>query len=202
MVASYLLRLSEGEYCELLESCRMKRVITLGGLHGTGKSSVADGVAELLGLRRVSAGQIFRQLAEERNMSLEEFSEFAEGNEEIDNLLDNTLRFESKKGNVILDGQLAAWMAGENADLHIFLTAPLEVRVRRIAKRDGTNFNYALEETITREKSEQFRYRSYYDIDVTDLSIYDLIINTEHYSLDEVISIVKLAVEILFETEE
>ncbi|TXT53715.1 MAG: Cytidylate kinase [Candidatus Thorarchaeota archaeon] len=176
----------------------MKRVITLSGLHGTGKSSVADGIAEIFGLRRVSAGQIFRQMAEERNMSLEEFSQFAEGNEAIDRLLDDTLRSESQKGNAILDGQLAAWMAGENADLHIFLTAPLKVRVQRIADRDNTDYNFALQETRAREQSEQERYMQYYNIDVTDLSIYDLIINTEKYTLEEVISLVQHAIEIVF----
>jgi cytidylate kinase len=176
----------------------MRSVITLGGLHGTGKSSVADRLANEFNLRRVSAGMIFRELARERGLSLEEFSKVAEGNEEIDRLLDSTLTKEAEKGNVILDGQLAAWMAKEHSDFNILLTAPLEVRVQRIADRDGTSFDFAQQETTAREESERNRYLRYYDIDIRDLSVYDLILNTAKYDLDGVCAVLKAALEILF----
>ena len=63
-----------------LEINAMKRVITVGGLHGTGKSSVADAIAKKFNLIRMSAGVVFRQLAKERDLTLEEFSRVAEGN--------------------------------------------------------------------------------------------------------------------------
>ena len=179
----------------------MKSVITLGGLHGTGKSSVADKLAKEFNLRRVSAGMIFRQLAKERGMSLEEFSKVAEGSEEIDRLLDSTLTTEAEKGNVVLDGQLAAWMAGDNSDFNILLTAPLDVRVQRIADRDGTSFDFAKQETVTREESERNRYLRYYDIDIKDLSVYDLILNTAKYDLEGVVAVLKAAIEVLFRQE-
>ena len=173
----------------------MKRVITLGGLHGTGKSSVADRIAKKFGLRRVSAGMIFRKLAKERGYTLEEYNEVAEVDPEIDRLMDNTLRDEAQKGNVVLDGQLAAWMAGENADYRILLTAPLEVRVRRIAERDEISFEEAKQETMAREASEKERYFSFYGIDTADLSVYDLIINTDKYDLDGVVKVVTVAID-------
>ena len=176
----------------------MKSVITLGGLHGTGKSSVADWLAKELGLRRVSAGIIFRKLAKERGLSLEEFSDVAEDNEEIDRLLDTTLKTEAEKGDVILDGQLAAWMAGGHSDFNILLTAPLDVRVQRIADRDGTSFDFAHQETTAREESERERYMRYYDIDITDRSVYDLILNTAKYDLEGVCAVLKAAIDVLF----
>jgi cytidylate kinase len=176
----------------------MKSVITLGGLHGTGKSSVADRLASEFNLRRVSAGMIFRDLAKERGLSLEEFSKVAEGNEEIDRLLDSTLSTEAGKGNVILDGQLAAWMAKEHSDFNILLTAPLDVRVQRIADRDGTSFDFAKRETTTREESERNRYMKYYDIDIKDLSVYDMILNTAKYDLEGVCAVLIAAIQVLF----
>lgn len=181
-----------------LESNAMKRVITIGGLHGTGKSSVADAIAKRFNLRRMSAGVIFRQLAEERGLTLEEFSRVAEGNEDIDRLIDDKLRKEASKGNAVIDGQLAAWMAGDNADLKILLIASVENRIRRISERDGTEFEYARRETITREGSEKARYLEYYGVDVSDHSIYDLIINTDKYDLEDVIKIVSTAIEEYF----
>ncbi len=176
----------------------MNRVITISGLHGTGKSSVADRVASEFGLRRVSAGIIFRRLAKERSMTLEEFSRVAEGNEEIDRLLDSTIGEEAASGNVVIDGQLAAWMAKDHTDFRILLTAPLEVRVQRIASRDGVDYDDAYRETVIREESERQRYLDYYGIDVSDLSIYDLILNTEKYNLEGVTSIVLEAIRVLW----
>lgn len=172
----------------------MALVVTLSGLHGTGKSSVADRLAKEFNLRRVSAGQIFRKLAAEKGMDLEEFSAYAEENREVDRKLDTTLKTEAKKGNVILDGQLAGWMAGKNGDLKILLTAPLDVRVQRIADRDQTDFEDAKEETLIREKSEHARYKEYYGIDITDNSIYDLILNTAIYPLEGVVTILSTAI--------
>jgi len=40
-------------------------VIVIGGPHGTGKSTYAKAIAEEFSLRHLSAGEIFRQLAEE-----------------------------------------------------------------------------------------------------------------------------------------
>jgi cytidylate kinase len=177
------------------ESRAMKRVVTVGGLHGTGKSSVADAIAKKFDLRRMSAGVVFRQLAKDRNLTLEEFSRVAEGNEDIDRLIDDKLREEAENGNAVIDGQLAAWMAGDNADLKILLIASTENRIRRISERDGTDFEYARRETITREGSEKARYLEYYGVDVSDHSVYDLIINTDKYDLEDVIAIVFTAIE-------
>ena len=176
----------------------MKCVITIGGLHGTGKSSVADRIAAAFGLRRVSAGVIFRNMAVERGMTLEEFSRVAEGDAATDRLLDDTLRAEAAKGTAVIDGQLAAWMAGENSDLNILLTAPLDVRVARIAQRDGRAFEDSRRETVTREGSERARYLEYYGVDVADMSVYDIILNTAKYSLEDVIAILRSAIERLF----
>ncbi|MFW9908601.1 MAG: (d)CMP kinase [Candidatus Thorarchaeota archaeon] len=176
----------------------MKRVIAIGGLHGTGKSSVADNISKLFNLRRVSAGGIFRELAAERGVTLEEFSRIAEDDEKIDRALDARIKSEAEKGNVMLDGQLAAVMAGDHADLKILLVAPLRTRVKRIAARDGVSYEAALQETETREMIERARYKEFYGYDVADLTIYDLIINTDKYDLEGVTAIIELAIRRLF----
>lgn len=143
----------------------------------------------------MSAGIVFRELAKERGLTIEEFSLAAEEDEEIDRLIDNRLKEEAAKGNVVMDGQLAAWMAGENADLNILLTATDETRVKRIANRDNRDFEASLRETRTREASEKDRYLDFYGVDIADHSIYDLIVDTENLTLDEVVEIVVTAVD-------
>jgi len=75
------------------------------------------------------------------------------------------------------------------------VTAPLEVRVERIAQRDGDPYEDALGETIKREKSERKRYKKLYNIDIQDLSIFDIILNTDKWSIDSITNILKTAIQ-------
>ncbi len=184
---------------DVLRAITMKRVITISGLHGTGKSSVADIVAKRFGLKRVSAGVIFRELAKKRGLTLEEFSIVAEDDESIDRELDALLKTTAMKGNVLLDGQLAGWMAGDYANFKILLTASVDARVKRIAERDEVSLEHARRETLNREKSERERYLEFYGVDISDQSIYDLVLNTEKYDLQGVIKVLTTAIETFLE---
>ena len=173
----------------------MKLVIALAGLHGTGKSSQAKKIAEEFNLDYISIGMIFRELARRKNMDLKTFSVYSESHPEIDKELDDLIVQKAKEGNVIIDSQLAAWKSKDHADIKILLTIPLEVRVQRIADRDQTTYEEALSETLTREKSERNRYLKLYGIDIEDKKIYDLILNTESLSIDEVFIKLKKEIE-------
>jgi cytidylate kinase len=169
----------------------MDIVITVGGLHGTGKSTYAKILSEDLELRHTSAGEIFRAMAHAKNISVEELNKVAEADPAIDREIDQRMRSEASIGNVVLDGQLTAWMAGDEADLKILLIAPKEVRINRLAARDGLNLRKTEDKTLGREEVERERYRRYYGIDVSDPSVYDLIVDTNLYPLEEMAKILK-----------
>ncbi len=169
-------------------------VIAISGLHGSGRSTHARRLAEAFDLRYVSSGTIFRQMAEERGLTLEEMSRLTEGDPELDKLIDERARLESLKGGVVIDATLSGWMA-EDPDLRIFLTAPLEARMRRIAEREGVSLEEAREETLAREVSERERFKAYYGVDVGDLSVYDLVLNTELFEPKGTARILKRFVE-------
>ncbi|KON30692.1 hypothetical protein AC482_03305, partial [miscellaneous Crenarchaeota group-15 archaeon DG-45] len=76
-----------------------------------------------------------------------------------------------------------------------FLTAPLEARVMRIAARDGLAVEEAREATRLREGIERERFMRLYGIDVSDLSIYDVVLNTELFDPDGTARILKRIVE-------
>ncbi len=170
--------------------------VAISGLHGTGKTTASKALAKKLDLRHVSAGSVFREMAEEKDMNLSEFSKYVENNPEIDKKIDERTAKEAEKDNVLLDARLAGWMADE-ADIRILLTAPLEVRVRRIAERDGRSYEEVEEETIAREESEKKRYKELYDIDVDDNSIFDLVLNTEKFNEEEMIQLLELAIKLV-----
>lgn len=169
-------------------------VIAVSGLHGSGRSTHAKRLAEEFGLRYVSSGTIFRQMAEERGLTLEEMSRLTEEEPEFDKLIDERAREESRKGGVVVDATLSGWMC-EESDLRIFLTTPLEARIRRIAEREGIGLEEARRETVARAESERDRFRDYYGVDVSDLSAYDLVLNTDLFDPDGTARILKRFVE-------
>ena len=169
-------------------------VITLAGHHGSGRTTNAKLLAKSLGLRYLSTGMLFRERAEELDVSLEEMNHIASNDKEFDNWLDNRTKEESMKRGVVIDASLSAWMA-ETPDLRIFVTCPFEERVRRIADREGREYDEVEQETRSREKLEQKRYQDYYDVDISDLTIYDVILNTGIFSIEASARILKSLVE-------
>jgi len=167
-------------------------ILTISGLHGTGKSAIGKKLAESLGIKYYSTGEAFRDLAKDMNMSLKEFTHYVEENPEIDKQLDKKIIDIAKKGNIIVDSQLSGYILESFADFKILLTCPLETRVKRMAERDLTSYEDNLKETLLREKSELKRFKELYNIDLSDNNkikkIYDLIIDTQNLTIEEVLN--------------
>ncbi len=171
-------------------------IIAISGPHGSGKSTAAKTVAELLNYKYVSAGQLFREMAREKGMNLEEFSERAELDEEIDRYIDaKTLELAQTEDGIIVDAQLGGWILRKVADLIIYITAPVKTRIQRIAERENRFIEEIKKETLMREESERDRYQKLYNIDISDLSIYDVIINTKKYDATECVDIIMASVK-------
>ncbi len=160
-------------------------IITVSGPHGTGKSTYASRIATALGIRHLSAGVVFRRLAREKEISLEEFGQMALKDPSIDKLVDERTVQEAHRGNVVLDGQLTGWVLKDRADLRICLTAPETIRLQRIAKRDKISLKQAKEETRVREAVQRRRYMKHYGFRVDDRSIYHLIFDTSLGSIGD-----------------
>ena len=171
-------------------------LVTISGPAGSGKSTAAAALAEALDYDHVSGGDIFRDLAVERGITPLELNKLAEDDDEIDRDLDRRLRgIAETRDDVVLESRLAGWMAGEHADFRIWLDAPLSVRARRIADREDKPIEVAREETRERRDSEVRRYREYYRIDIEELGIYDLSVNTARLSPGAVLDVILTTVE-------
>jgi len=170
--------------------------ITVSGPPGSGKSTTAAALAEQFGLEHTSGGDIFRGLAEEKGISLAELNERAETDPAIDRDLDRRLHeIATDAEDLVLESRLAGWLSGDHADFRIWLDAPVAVRAERIADREDKSVEQAREETVEREASEAQRYLEYYDIDIEDLSIYDVALNTARWGEDDVPELLASAIE-------
>ena len=165
-------------------------IITIGGLAGTGTTTTAELLSEKLDIPYISAGFVFREMAAERGMSVLEFSEFAEGNDDIDKEIDRRQAEKAKLAeNLIIEGRLSAYFV-DNADLRLWLVTPFDVRSKRISEREDKSVEVAKDEIIIREKSEALRYMEIHNIDIGNMDIYDLIINTGTFDPESVSEII------------
>ena len=155
-------------------------LVTLSGLPGSGTSTVARMVAAALGLDHLDGGTVFRSVAAERGLSLAAFAALAESDDTIDRALDDRLTERARAGSVLLESRLAGWLAtrAELPALRVWIRCDEEERARRVAEREGHDAAQALAHNRDREHSEQVRYLGYYGIDLTDLSIYDLVLDS------------------------
>ncbi|WP_292521073.1 (d)CMP kinase [Methanoculleus sp.] len=171
--------------------------ITISGPPGSGTTSLARYLAGKYGLELISAGEVFRQLAREHGMDLAEFGRFAENDPSVDRMIDLRQK-EIGEGteNIIVEGRLSGRMI-ENADLRIWLSASLSCRAKRIAGRDGMDEEGARVYTENRQRSEATRYLNYYDIDISDLSPYDIVLSSETFGVDALGAIVDAAIACL-----
>ncbi|NGM68508.1 AAA family ATPase [Natronolimnobius sp. AArcel1] len=175
-------------------------LITLSGPPAAGTSTCSELLSMAFGYEVLNGGDSFRALAAERNLSVAEFTAVAESDPDIDRELDRRLeaaidahlageRDPTGEG-LLVESRLAGWHADGRATLSVWLDAPLEVRADRLGDRDE-----APAELREREQSDAERYREYYDIDITDLSPYDLVIDTETLSADATFQVVKTAID-------
>jgi cytidylate kinase len=150
--------------------------IAISGKSGCGNSTVTKLVAERLDLRVIN--YTFKTMAEEMGIPFQELHRKAQYDPAFDRHLDTKQVELAEGGNCVLGSRLAIWMLKE-ADLKVYLYAPVEVRARRIHEREGGDYTRVLEETIERDRLDSERYWKLYGIDNDDFGFADLIIDVE-----------------------
>ena len=172
--------------------------ITISGPPGSGKTTVCKKLSSALSMRAAVFGQIFRDIAAESGMTLLELGEFAERDRSIDEMIDSRILQTARENeDIILESRLSAHMLTEHGipAFCIYLDASPDVRIARIGRRDNETMEQALMATTEREASEKKRYKMYYGIDISDTSVYDLIVDTDDINPDQVVQTILDALE-------
>lgn len=186
-----------GSYFEEFQEDREKKsevIVTVDGPSGAGKGTIAQQIAEELGIDHFSAGDVFRSIAEDRGISHTKLAEQAD--KEVDIEVDRRTLERGLEESCVVDGRLPSWVMGDYSDLRIYVTADEKERARRIAGREGMNQEEALEEEIRKRDSENDRrYEDYYRIDTSELDIYDVIIDNTDLNIEEQEDLVREVLE-------
>lgn len=165
-------------------------IITISGLPGSGKSTLAKNLAKELRLRHYGAGDLLREIAREKGMTLLQIHEKMVRDREFDDLLDQrTERFGKEKNDFVIDGRVAWHFIPKS--IKIFVTIDLRTAAERVFKdmRSDEKENNSAEQTMRnmrrRTEMNRVRYKKLYGIDYLDKKNYDIIIDTTKIGIKE-----------------
>ncbi|GAA0455948.1 hypothetical protein Ade02nite_04770 [Paractinoplanes deccanensis] len=150
---------------------------------GSGKTTVSVMVAESLGLRRVSIGDLYRRMAAEHGMTALQFNLHAELDEKVDHYIDQLQYDIAASGeHLVVDSRLAWHFFTDALKVHL-VTDPLVAAGRALGRPGDAVESYrdvdeAARHLAGRSESERHRFLSRYGVDKTRLHNYDLICDT------------------------
>lgn len=178
----------------MVQSGKTTKISVTGDL-GSGKSTVCRYLKDKLNFNLYSIGLIQRSLAEKYNMSIFSFNKYMETHPEIDEEIDNELTQIGKRSeNMILDSRMAWHFVPDS--FKVYLSVSLESAAKRIMKdnRGAVESYSSLEEAMTalneRKHSENIRYLTKYSVDCSDMSNYNIVIDTTDKSPEQTAEII------------
>jgi CMP/dCMP kinase len=178
-----------------------REIITIAGSPGSGKSSTAKALAASLGFRHFSSGDLFRQLAAERGLSIEAMNISAEAQRDIDLQVDRLLEeLYRERDRLVIDSRMAwHWMP---ASFKVFLILDPATAAERVfaqvrgagrMSEDASSVEEMRRSIERRAMSEQKRYAALYQVNAVEPANFDIVINTKSNGLATVTAMVHAA---------
>jgi len=162
--------------------------IAISGKSGCGNTTVSQLVAENLGYPMINF--TFRTLSEEKGIEFWTFCKMAEESDEFDLEVDKRqVEMALAQPDCVLGSRLAIWML-KQADLKVYLTASSIERARRITQREGGTLSERLEQTQMRDANDSARYLRLYNIDNSDTTVADLVIDTSELEPEQIAALI------------
>ncbi len=169
-----------------------RHIITISGKPGSGKSSTADKVAELLGYTRYSSGDMVRNILAREHMTLAEYNEKANDDHVLDTKVDEYLRGLRNKKDVIIDSRLGFYWLPES--FKVYLDLDMQVATVRIFKDAVSNnmrtksgevassLDAVSKQVQERMENERRRFKEMYNVDPYNIEHFDLVIDTSRHT--------------------
>lgn len=170
--------------------------ITISGYAGTGKSTVGKMLAERLGYRFLSVGNFTREFAEkEFGMSINEFQTKCKEDPRLDDFVNLRFRDMCNGGESIVADFRLGFHFVENSMNILFVLSEAEAFKRLIGagrKMEQTDF----ESMRVRNENMRRRFIDKYGVDFADENNYNLVINTDRKTPNEVVEQILAAMEV------
>jgi len=143
-------------------------LLTVSGHPGSGTSTLVQSLMLRFGWDSLNGGDVFRDEAKRRGMTLGAFGELCKNEPEVDKTLDAMLqeRMQGEDAAQIVESRLAGWWAHrlELPCVRLWLDVSDEERARRVAHREGLTVEEALAANTRRSVVDGERFRLLYDL--------------------------------------
>ncbi|HEY5221296.1 MAG TPA: cytidylate kinase family protein [Candidatus Paceibacterota bacterium] len=168
-------------------------IITIGGNLGAGKTTLANNLANELHYAQLYVGGIFRDMAAEKNLTIEQFYAQLKDDPAVEQEVDQRqATMMREKDDLIVQGRVA-WYFAKSSPFKVFnilLTVSPVVGAERVGEKKENVGKTADEVTIAtteREKMERERYKMLYAIENhLDPKQYDFVLDTTSLTEQEV----------------
>ncbi|MDR1645503.1 MAG: cytidylate kinase family protein [Tannerellaceae bacterium] len=177
----------------------MKKIITITGDLGSGKSTVSNLLKEKLNYDYIYTGKIQREIADRYKMTTLELNKYAETHPQIDAEIDATFKSLKRSTDLIVDSRMAWFFLPQS--FKVYLKTNLLVSANRISgDKQRRNETYASNEEasrniIERKTSENKRYKALYGADSSDPFSFNLTIDTSFVTPERVAGIINAQYE-------
>lgn len=180
-------------------------VITISRQRGSFGNQIAEAVAERLRYNRVGKTEISDALADQGLEALvfEKFDgrrpsiwqSLSQQKKQFIHFLRSAVYDFARRGNVVILGRGGqVLLKSIPATLHVRIVAPFENRVRRLMEMADYSRRKAENELLLSDHDSSGYIRSYFDINWSDIDMYDLVLNTRTMSVDAAVSLIVAAV--------
>tara|TARA_B100000459_G_C8559607_1_gene193370 strand:+ start:435 stop:980 length:546 start_codon:yes stop_codon:yes gene_type:complete len=176
---------------------------TISGHPGSGTSTLVELLREAKGWNSLNGGELFRQEAKRRNMTLVDFGALCKNDLEVDRELDALLKQEMLRNDeqapAIVESRLAGWWAYqlELEVPRIWLDVDENERASRVQTREGGSIESILQESEARANVDAQRFLELYNILPEQSEPYTHRINATSLNPQEVLARVLEIVEAL-----
>lgn len=167
-------------------------IITITGTPGSGKSTLAKLLAKRLGYKQYSIGDLRREYAASRGITLADLNALSDsGIEDTDTKFDEYQHeLGSKAENFVIDSRLGFHFIPHSIKLYI--DAEERTRARRFLLRDSVGEDpVSMEQAIrlNRERvaSDKKRYMKYYGLEPYCHRNYDLVLDSTHDTPEQLV---------------
>ena len=157
--------------------------VTISGPPGSGTSTLVSRIASSRGWSSLNGGDVFREEARTRGLTVEQLSSDAKEDLDVDRSLDSLLqqRMSSHDSPEIIESRLSGWWAYKNSlnCLRVWVNVSEQERAKRIQKREGGDFGDCLRKSQNRQRDDKERYSILYGINLDDMSPYNLVVDAD-----------------------
>lgn len=182
-----------------MNGCDGVVTLTVSGHPGSGTSTLVKGLMERYGWSSLNGGDVFREEAKRRGMSLGAFGELCKKELDVDRSLDELLqqRMQGDDSADIVESRLAGWWAYRLGlpCLRIWLDVSDEERARRVASREEISVEQALEANRKRAAVDEERFRMLYDLVPEDPEPYTHILDATSLNASQILGAVVALLE-------